>query len=192
MFPIESVVWGALGAGIVFVVGLCLTWFWIFPWSLRRFFRKAQEDGTKEQKTMINLVALFLETVINSIPYIIQKDEKGNFLIPDELKVIPEALMWLGAKQGTAMVNKAFGGIGKQIKNFGEGGLNVNALMNIADQVDMNDLVEAFGEKTAAKIGLGIKLAPLASMFMQNQQANNQIVGSSYNQTVDTVKPGVY
>jgi hypothetical protein len=120
MPEVNSILWGALGAGLVFVIGLAITWFWVFPWSLRRWMRKAAMDRkSKERKVMVEIGSLFSEVVISYVTTeLIKYDKKAQqYTIDERLKPVINGVQMLLMKQLQLQINRFSGQLKKGINN---------------------------------------------------------------------------
>jgi hypothetical protein len=152
MADINPILLGALGAGIVFILGLMITWFWVFPWSLRRWMRKAAMDrDSKERKVMVEIGSLFSEVVISYLTTeLITKNKKnGQFVIDDRLKPIIEGVQMLLMQQLQLQINKFSGQMKKGLNNAIGNTTNTNSpLAGIAKMLGI-DLDGQLGDITS-------------------------------------------
>ena len=149
---IESVLWGSLGAGLVFICGLLITWIWVFPWAATRWINKASIPGSKQSIMVRNLSAAVMENAISFIPEIVKKNKQGQYVIPEELKVLIEAMEYLATKQIQLSLNKAFGGVKKALSNVGDiEGMDISNLDLSQLNIDPEMLTSALVRKLRVK-----------------------------------------
>ena len=162
-----SLAYGAVGAGVTFIVGLIITWFYVFPWAMRRWMHRAAMDkDSKERQRMVEIGSLFMEVATSYLTEeLIKYDPKARqYVIDERMKPIMNGVKMYFMQVLNQQISQFQGRIKKGINNA-VGNTDTNPLAQMAKMAG----IDLGGDLGA--------LAPLLGNFIGSAEGGGGLPG---------------